>query len=193
LDIHERNAGASRPAILFIVIALHLATLALLLAGSGTLNLIESHERPVELVFLTPKPQRVLVENARSPRVSTNISVALAPPILNSSVQTGPSSATDGAGAAVNWTAEAHRAVRAFEIRRDQSKNSALSVSSPWDEQSSRGHQAGDRSKTESGDWIVWINANCYQVASWRSGAPVSSAMSPRTICRTPAPPSSLE
>jgi hypothetical protein len=84
--------------------------------------------------------------------------------------------------------AEAHRAVRAFEIRRDQSKNSALSVSSAWDEQGSREHHAGDRSKTEGGDWIVWINSDCYQIASWRSGAPVSAAISPRTICRTPAP-----
>jgi hypothetical protein len=85
--------------------------------------------------------------------------------------------------------AEAHRAVRAFEIRRDQSKNSALSVSSAWDEPGSREHHAGDRSKTESGDWIVWINSDCYQIASWRSGTPVSAANSPRTICRTATPP----
>ena len=154
------------------------------------MNLVESRERPIELVFLTPpKPPKVPVERARSPRVSTNISVALAPPTLNSSFQTGPSSAPDGAGSAVNWMAEAHRAVRAFEIRRDQSKNSALSVSSAWDERGSREHHAGDRSKTESGDWIVWINADCYQIASWRSGTPVSAAISPRTVCRTPAPP----
>jgi len=144
-------------------------------------------------VFLTPATRpKVPVERARSPRVSTNIAVALAPPTLNSSVQIGPSSAPDGAGSGagsgVNWMAEARRAVRAFEIRRDQSKNSALSVSSAWDEQGSHEHHAGDRSKTESGDWIVWINADCYQVASWRSGAPVSAAISPRTICRTPAP-----
>jgi hypothetical protein len=174
--------------------ALHLAALALLIAGSRTLTLAESREHTIELVFLTPaKPPAVPVERARSPRVSTNISVALAPPTLNSSLQAGPSSAPDGAGSGtgsgVNWLAEAHRAVRAFEIRRDQSKNSALSVSSAWDEQGSREHHAGDRSKTESGDWIVWINADCYQIASWRSGAPVSAAISPRTVCRTSAPP----
>ena len=169
---------------------LHLAALALLLAASRTLNLVESREHPIELVLLIPpKPPIVPVERLRSPRVSTNIAVALAPPTLNSSLQTGPSSAPDGAGSAVNWMAEAHRAVRAFEIRRDQSKNSALSVSSAWDEQGSREHHAGDRSKTESGDWIVWINADCYQIASWRSGVPVSAAVSPRTICRSGVPP----
>jgi hypothetical protein len=177
------------------VIAFHVATLAVLLATSRTLNLAESRESPVELLFVPPKPPQVPVEKARSPRISTNISVALAPPELNSSLQSGPGSAPDGAGSAVNWAAEAHRAVRAFEIRRDQTKNSALSVSSAWDEQGSREHHAGDRSKTESGDWIVWINADCYQIASWRAGAPASGAISPRTICRAgrPAPPSSLE
>ncbi len=190
----ERNAGATpRPAILFIVVALHLAALAVLLAASRTLQLVELREQPVELLSLTPKPKRVPPEPARSPRVSTNIYVAIAPPDLNSSLQTGPSSAPDGSGSTVNWTAEAHRAVRAFEIRRDQSKNSALSVSSAWDEQGSREHHAGDRSKTESGDWIVWINADCYQIASWRSGAPVSGTVSPRTICRTGTAPASLE
>ena len=145
-------------------------------------------------MFLTPPaPPKVRIDSARSPRVSTNISVALAPPTLNSSLQIGSSSAPDGAGSGtgsgVNWMAEAHRAIRAFEIRRDQSKNSALSVSSAWDEPGSREHHAGDRSKTESGDWIVWINADCYQIASWRSGAPVSATISPRTVCRTPAQP----
>jgi hypothetical protein len=173
----------------------HLATLALLLANSRTLNLAESRENAIEVLFVPPKPPPVPVEKAHSPRVSTNISVALAPPELNSSLQSGPASAPDGAGSAVNWAAEAHRAVRAFEIRRDQSKNSALSVSSAWDEQESREHHAGDRSKTENGDWIVWINADCYQIASWRSGAPASGAISPRTICRAghPPRPSSLE
>ncbi|HEX3603922.1 MAG TPA: hypothetical protein VHU43_07500 [Steroidobacteraceae bacterium] len=172
-----------------------MATLAVLLAASRTLNLAESRENPVQLMFVPPKPPQVLVERARAPRVSTNISVALAPPELNASLQSGPSSAPDGAGSAVNWAAEAHRAVRAFEIRRDQTKNSALSVSAAWEEQWSREHHAGDRSKTESGDWIVWINADCYQIASWRSGAPASGAISPRTICRPgrPPPPSSLE
>jgi hypothetical protein len=171
------------------VIAFHLATLAVLLATTRTLNLAELRENPIELMFVPRKPPQVLVERARSPRVSTNIAVALAPPELNSSSQSGPASAPDGAGSEVNWAAEAHRAVRAFEIRRDQTKNSALSVSSTWDEPGAREHHAGDRSKTENGDWIVWINADCYQIASWRSGAPASGAISPRTICRADRPP----
>jgi hypothetical protein len=119
--------------------------------------------------------------------LSTNIAVALAPPALNPSSQTGPGSAPEGRGAAVNWTAEAHRAVRAFEIRNHQTANSALSVSSSLDMSGSREHHAGDQMKTASGDWIVWISADCYQIASWHSDAPAFGAISPRIICRNPA------
>jgi hypothetical protein len=170
-----------------MVMALHLATLALLLANSRTLTVAESAQHPVELMVLPPvKAPKVRVDNTRPQRLSTDIAVSLAPPLLNSSLQTGPSSAPDGRGAAVNWIAEAHRAVRAYEIRRNQSTNTALSVSSSLDELGSREHHAGDQLKTASGDWIVWISDNCYQIASWRSNATTSGVVSPQTICRNP-------
>jgi hypothetical protein len=172
------------------VSALHLAALALLLANSRTLTMAESAEHPVELMALPPvKAPRVRVDNARPQRLSTDIAVSLAPPLLNSSLQSGPSSAPDGRGAAVNWIAEAHRAVRAYEIRRNQSANSALSVSSSLDEVGSREHHAGDQLKTASGDWIVWISDSCYQIASWRSNTAAAGAISPQTICRNAGVP----
>jgi hypothetical protein len=182
-------AKTLRPTVLFIVLALHLATLALLLGGSKTLNIAGLAENPVRLILVAPvNPPRFRIENLRPQHWSTNIAVALEPPLLNSSSQSAPGSAPDGQGPAVNWTAEAHRAVRAFEIRSHQTANSALSVSSALDVSGSREHHAGDQLKTASGDWIVWINANCYQVASWHSDAPDFGAMS-RTICRNPAVP----
>lgn len=173
--------------------ALHLATLALLLANSRTLTMAEAPEHPIALIALAPvKPAKVVVENNRPQRLSTDIKVALAPPLLNSSMQSdtsmqsGTSSAPEGRGTGVNWIAEAHRAVGAYEIRRNQSNNRALSVSSSLDELGSREHHAGDQLKTASGDWIVWISDNCYQIASWRSNATASGAVSPQTICRNP-------
>jgi hypothetical protein len=177
----------SRPAVLLMVLALHLAMLALLLATSRTLSMAASAQHSVELMVLPPlKAPKMRIDNTRPQRLSTDIAVSLAPPLLNSSLQSGPSSAPDGRGAAVNWIAEAHRAVRAYEIRRNQSANSALSVSSSLDELGSREHHAGDRLKTASGDWIVWISDNCYQIASWRSTATPSGEISPQTICRRP-------
>jgi hypothetical protein len=179
------SAKILRPTVLFIVIALHLATLALLLAHSRTLNIAGAAGHPMELVFVAPvKPPKVRIENSLPQHWSTNIAVALGPPTLNSSSQTGPGSAPDGQGPAVNWVAEAHRAVRAFEIRGHQTKNSALSVSSSLDVTGSSEHHAGDKLKTANGDWIVWISADCYQIASWHSDVPAFGE--PTTICRKP-------
>jgi hypothetical protein len=181
------SAKALRPTVLLIVLALHLAALALLLAGSRTLG-VAGAEQSIELVALPPvTPPKVQIENTRPQRWSTNIAASLAPPALNSSTQTGSGSAPDGQGPAINWAAEAHRAVQAFEIRRHQTGNSALSVSSSLDASGSREHHAGDQMKTASGDWIVWISADCYQIATWHSDAPAVEAISPKITCRHPA------
>src|SRR5258708_12835523 len=81
------------------------------------------------------------------------------------------SSGTDGDGAAVNWAAEAPRAVQAVEIRRNHPPSVAISSSTLWTDWWPREHHAGDRFKTESGDWIVWIRASCYQIATGGSDA----------------------
>jgi hypothetical protein len=176
--------GTSRSIALLVVLALHVAVLALFVAASRTRNIAASTEHSIEIMVLPPtKAPRVRSENIRPQRLSTNIAIGLAPPVLNSSSQSGPSSGPDGRGSAVNWSAEAHRAVRAFEIRRDHPANSAMSVSSIRDEWWPHEHHAGDRFKTASGDWIVWVNANCYQVASWHSNATVLNASPPQTIC----------
>jgi hypothetical protein len=174
--------GKSRPLILLVVFALHLGVIALLVMASRTRSIVASTEHSIEVMLIPPaKIPIVRAENTRPQRLSTNIAVALAPPVLNSSLDSGPSSSPDGHGSAVNWTAEAHRALRAFEIRRDQPPSSAISVSSGLDDWWPGEHHAGEQFKTESGDWIVWINANCYQIASWHSNA--MGVSPPRTIC----------
>ncbi|MDP8984047.1 MAG: hypothetical protein M3N97_03225 [Pseudomonadota bacterium] len=186
--MNEANTwGRSRYIVLFVVLMLHVALLALLVVALRTRNVLASSEGPIEVMFLPPtKVAKVRADNTRPQRVSTDIAIALEPPSLNSSLQSGPGSAPDGRGPAVNWAAEAHRAVRAFEIRRDRPPNSAMSVSPSWDDWWPREHQAGDQFKTDSGDWIVWIDANCYQVAGWRSNLPAFGATAPRTVCRVP-------
>jgi hypothetical protein len=177
----------SRPTVLIVVVMLHFAILAMLLGTFRARVRAESMAPPIELVFLAPvRPPKVLADNNRPPRLASNVAVAIAPPAVNAAIQGGSSSAADGHGSGVNWIAEAHRAVRAFEIRNSQIHNSALSVSSALDERGFGEHHAGDRAKTENGDWIVWINADCYKIASWHSGAAVDS-VAPQTICRNKA------
>jgi hypothetical protein len=181
----DANAwGKSRYISLVVVLALHTAILALLVSASRTVSATVPPGHPIEVMLIpAAKTPRVRAENIRPERMSTNIAIALSPPVFNSSVQSGSSSSPDGHGSAVNWAAEAHRALRAFEIRRDQPPSSAISVSSSLDDWWPGEHHAGDKFKTDSGDWIVWINANCYQIASWHSNA--MSASPPLTVCPT--------
>jgi hypothetical protein len=48
-------------------------------------------------------------------------------------------------------------------------------------------HHAGEQYKTPDGDWIVWINDNCYQVATPLMTVSAPGAMLPMTVCRDPA------
>lgn len=178
----------SRTTVFSIVVVLHLAIL-LLVGAFHTSMITVPADKPLQLVYIAPViPPRVVADNNRPPRLASNLAVSLSPPVVNAATQMGTLSGTDGHGSGVNWIAEAHRAVRAFEIRSNQTHNSALSVSSALDERGFGEHHAGDRSKTESGDWIVWINADCYKIASWHSGVSTETQL-PQTICRSKAVP----
>jgi len=171
---------------LILVSAIHVALIALMLMSPRTSIDLPASNLPIELMWLPPtKVPTVRVDNTRPPHVSANLSISIAPPDLNSSASSAPpASAPDRSGSDVNWAAEAHRAVQAFEIRRDRQVNHAMLGSSPWDGWlPRREHHAGDRLRTENGDWIVWINSNCYQVASWHSGAPAQDATQTPTVC----------
>jgi hypothetical protein len=177
--------GSSRSITLVVVVALHLALIALLVMGSRTSRVLASTNAPIELIFLPPmNVPKLRIDNGRPRHLSPNLAISVGPPMLNSPFPSAPSSGTNGGGPGVNWAAEAHRAIKAFEIRRDQPARNATLGSSPWDGWwPPRPHRAGDRFKTESGDWIVWINANCYEVASWHAGAPAHDATPPQTFC----------
>ncbi|HEY0745962.1 MAG TPA: hypothetical protein VGD63_04630 [Steroidobacteraceae bacterium] len=182
--------GTSRSIALFVVVALHLAVLALLVVAFQNQHYGESAEQAIELVSLPVfKVPKVRADTFDRPRLRADIAkptidipVPLAPPVGTSSFTPG-SSSTPGEGSGVNWLAEAHRAVKAYEIRRDQPSDPAQSVSSSWDEWWPRQHHAGDQYKTESGDWIVWISAECYQIAVAHSNPAAVSTSTPQTIC----------
>jgi hypothetical protein len=110
--------------------------------------------------------------------------MTLAPPKFDATEPPAPVSQLGGRGAGVNWTAEAHRAVKAYEIRRDEHVIHSGLGSSVWDGWPPPGeHHPGDRYRTESGDWLVWIDSNCYQIATWREGQLVRDETPPQTFC----------
>jgi hypothetical protein len=181
-----------RSAALALVLALHAAGIFMLLRVSRSGVLTDSNEQPVQLTMLpTATVPRVRSPQLAKPRSGAPRVVAVAPPLLNSgdSSAVAPAAASAGGrGAGVDWAAEARRALQAFEIR-NQPPSSYSSVSRDPGEDAwwPRGrHRAGDRFKTPSGDWIVWVDSNCYQVASADSIGSAQGAALSRTICQEP-------
>ncbi len=175
--------GASRSVTLLVVLAMHLAILALLLTESQSKVISAATEQPVELLYLPPaKIPKVRSESAPPRRISTDVTISNTLPGFDSPSPASPSSGSEGNGAAVDWAAEARRAIQAFEIRHDHPSGNEVLGSSPWNDWWRGGHRAGDRYRTDSGDWIVWISSSCYQVAKSTPSGIVSSSP-PQTIC----------
>jgi hypothetical protein len=175
----------SRLIAILAVLVLHLAVIALLLMSARSPVGPVATNPPIEVVFLPPaKAPKMLADIAPPKHLLTDVGVSISPPALDGSSSPAPVAQAGGGGAGVNWAAEAHRAVKAFEIRRDQNVSHASLGLSPWDGWLPEGvNLAGDKFRTDSGDWIVWINGNCYQVASWQEDAPLLDETGPRTIC----------
>jgi hypothetical protein len=176
--------GLPRYLTLIVVLSLHMALLAMLILGSRDAMLRESTNPPIELMVISPATlPKIRAENSR-PRLSGDTAISIAAPTLDS-YSSSSVSGSEGNGSGVNWAAEARRAVRAFDIRNHQTPiHDSLSSSPAEDDWWPRTqHRAGDQYKIANGDWIVWINPSCYQVASSGPSAYANDAVLPRTIC----------
>jgi hypothetical protein len=177
----------SRYTILIIVLALHLALVVLLARASRIGTPTASMQQSVEVVFLPPPIlPKVRSDNTRPRRLSGETAITVAPPDLDSLVPSAQSSSgPNGRGAGVDWAAEARRALQAFEIRTHRPpSNSSVSGGPAEDNWWPRGrHRIGEQYKTANGDWIVWINDNCYQIALSGPSTALASETQPQTIC----------
>jgi hypothetical protein len=176
--------GLSRYLTLIVVLSLHMALLAMLILGSRASMLRESASPPIEIMLISPATlPKIRAENSR-PRLSGETAISIAAPTLDA-YSSSSVSGSEGDGSGVNWAAEARRAVRAFDIRSHQPPIHDSLSSSPADDNwwPRTQHHAGDQYKIANGDWIVWINASCYQVASSGPSASTNDAVLPRTIC----------
>jgi hypothetical protein len=183
----SKHWTVSRCAALAVVLILHATLFAALLISSKVRDLRASQASAVELMALVPvNPPKARTTPAALRRLGGNAAITIAVPVPDSPSLPSTSAAASssmGDGSGVDWTAEARRALQAFEIRNQLSSNKSLS-GRPEDDNwlPNAQHRPGELLKTASGDWIVWINANCYQIAT--SGPHVIGAALPETICR---------
>jgi len=170
---------------LIVVLSLHMTLLGMLIMGSGASMLRVPTNPPIELMVISPAAlPKIRAENSR-PRLSGETAISIAAPPLDSYSLSPSAPGSEGNGSGVNWAAEARRAVHAFDIRSHQPPiHDSLSSSPAEDNWWPRTqHRAGDQYKLANGDWIVWINASCYQVASAGPSTYANDTVLPRTIC----------
>jgi hypothetical protein len=185
--IQSKGWGRSRYATLLAVTAVHLAILAVLTKASGTRISFSSTDQPVELLILPPADTpKIRAEKIRPLRLSGDTAISPALPVLDAvSFTAAPAGFEDGSGPGVDWKAEARRALQAFEIRNRQPPSDNAFPTSPAEEAwwPQARHRAGARFKMANGDWIVWINSSCYQVATSASNTAALGMPLPQTVC----------
>jgi len=187
--MEEPNQEAGkRCATLALVLVLHAALFAALLMNPGTGTRRVLQPSAVELVYLAPaNTPKVHRASAAPRRLGGQALVVIAPPAPDSPSLplSGAASYYSGDGPGVDWAAEARRALQAFEIRKNQPSGGKSVSGRPEDENwlPNAQHRAGEQMKTAEGDWIVWINANCYEIATSES-SPYTVGALPETICR---------
>src|ERR1700761_8830150 len=153
----------SRLNTLIIVLALHLGVLLLLFSSRVPEPPALAPQNAIEIVYLPPTiAPKVKAGTPQLQHVVLDPGISLSPRTLDAAFASPPASQPDGEGGpGVNWIAEAHRAVKAFEIRRDEHVvHDGLGLS-PWEGWLPKGaHHPGEKYRTPSGDWIVWISTN---------------------------------
>jgi hypothetical protein len=171
-----------------MVLMAHLAFIAALMMAPGNGRLAASTANSVQLLYVAPVyPPKVSTVMANLPR-RNNLNIRVEPPVLESlsfPASQSQGSSGNGEGPGVDWAAEARRALQAFEIRNHQPSAGKSVSERPEDDHWRPGaHYAGERFKTANGDWIVWLNANCYEIAGAGSGAYAHVAPLTEPICR---------
>jgi hypothetical protein len=176
-----------------VVLAMHIALIAALLLVSGNGRLAASTANSIQLLYVAPVyPPKVRTLMANLPRRGSNLAITIEPPLLESQsfpISRAQGSTGNGEGSGVDWAAEARRALQAFEIRSHQPSASKSVSGRPEDDHWRPGvHYAGEKFKTATGDWIVWINANCYEIAGAGSGAYAHIAPLTEPVCQDSHP-----
>lgn len=171
-----------------LVMMAHAALLAWLIMISHAPGAAVVASESVQLMVMQPQSiPKIRIDSMQPRRIQVSPVPANLPPLLeglsSSLSEPGSRSGTRDGAAGVDWAAEARRALQAFEIRSHQpAGNASVSRSSPAEQPWWPAHRPGERFKTADGNWIVWIDSSCYQIAT-SSAAASDSRPPPLTIC----------
>ncbi|HEX3848505.1 MAG TPA: hypothetical protein VHV81_14075 [Steroidobacteraceae bacterium] len=188
----SRRWTASRYTTLLAVLAGHVLVIALMCLAPGRAPPSSAPFDTVELIQL-PRPDLPTIKAPNNPKRQLRAALFVPPAPRIGESQPAPDEpasdrSSEGSGKGVDWAAEARRAVHAFDIRNDR----LLAMDSPYGVPAFDNgwlyvrHRAGEQFKTANGDWIVWLDANCYQIADAAPSRGGGGAPRGRVYCVDP-------
>jgi hypothetical protein len=176
----------SRYGVLLVVLALHVTVIALLIASSKTVRLSVPTAILIEVAFLPPAtPQRVRTITAPSPPLE----MTRVPPSVDTTLSLSPQlvPAVGTFGIPIDW-ADQVRTVADSVVANTDTRESVLAPN-PAPQKSifsePPAHHAGEQHRLDTGEWIVFISDNCYQISSAIPTVPTAlgNGMGPSTFC----------
>jgi len=182
--------GARRFLTLLAVLFMHAALFVTLTLFGHVDQGAQAPREAVQLTLIEPLPMpQLLAQNPPLRSLNRNTVLRIGATDLDSfapRLALPATGAVEGSGSGVDWSAEARRALQAYEIRKRQPQPYDVVANEPAEEGwwPRAQHQAGQQFKTAAGDWIVWINDDCYQIATPLVVVSAPGATQSETVCR---------
>jgi len=158
----------SRYGVLLVVLAFHVTLIALLVASSKTLRLSVPTMTLIEVVFLPPvTAQRVRTNTSPSPPLDKTRITPSVDATLTLSPELVPAVGTFGVP--IDWVDQAHTVADSIVANTDAHEGGSppdLTAQQKSIFPEPPAHHAGEQHRLDTGEWIVFISDNCYQISS---------------------------
>jgi hypothetical protein len=169
---------------LIVVIALHAALIVMLVKFNQVRNASTLTSTPLQLRFLPP--ERAPLTPPGLPSKGSFKSFDVVPPTLPTLTAVPMESSEVDSTKSIDWAAEAKIVAAASAAGASHRPfgthvPSEAAASAAAGASSTPAHKAGDQDRTDTGDWVVFVSNNCYQISKALSG--ILRALPLQTYC----------
>ena len=172
---------------LVVVLAIHVAVIAALIASSKTLRLSVPAMTLIEVAFLPQATaRRVRTETSPSPPLDRTRVTPSVDAILSLSPELVPAAGTFGVP--IDWADQAQTVANSIVADTDAGASGvAPGLATPQKSifADPPAHHAGEQHRLDTGEWIVFVSENCYQISSAIPTLPAApdNGMGQSTFC----------
>lgn len=166
--MEDRNAWRpSRYGVFLAVLALHATIVAILIASSKTLRILLPTETLIEVVFPPPAAaQKVRADISPNPPVDRTRLTPSVDAILSLSPELVPALGTFGAP--IDLADQTHTVADSIVANTDAREGRLAPETTPRKSifPEPPAHHAGEQHRLDTGEWMVFVSDNCYQISS---------------------------